>query len=217
MRLYKYISPILLFILITGLCLNGDSIPPVNYGGNYEIDVKTSDFSSLKKTIDLQEIEKEAIQIDEEKNLKGDMNIVKVAYKEIGNVGGEKFWSWYGFRGYQPWCACFVSWCADQCGYIESGIIPKFSLVSTGASWFKNKDQWLNGKAEPKPGMIIFFDFVNHDLEKVQDGYADHVGIVKNVADGYVYCIEGNYKNTCSEAKYKIGHYNILGYGTPAY
>ena len=216
MRLYKYISPILLMLLVTGICVNGDSAETVNYGGSYDIDSKMSSFDVSEKVLSANELEHQAIEQEGTKQ-KGSMDIVQVAYKEVGNIGGEKFWSWYGFSSYQPWCACFVSWCADQCGYIEKGIIPKFSLVANGAKWFKDKDQWLRGYETPKPGMLIFFDFVNHDLQNVKDGISDHVGLVKNVADGYVYCIEGNYKNTCQESKYVIGASCILGYGAPNY
>ena len=63
--------------------------------------------------------------------------IVEVALSQVGNVGGEPYWRWYGFDSHVNWCASFVSWCADQCGYIESGIIPKFSYCPTGEAWFK--------------------------------------------------------------------------------
>ena len=57
--------------------------------------------------------------------------IVEVAASQIGNVGGKTYWRWYGFTEHVEWCACFVSWCANQCGYIDAGIIPKFS----GCEW----------------------------------------------------------------------------------
>ena len=60
----------------------------------------------------------------------GSTDIVKVAGTQIGNWNGRKFWSWYGFGSRQPWCACFVSWCANQCGYIKAGVIPRFALVT---------------------------------------------------------------------------------------
>ena len=42
-----------------------------------------------------------------------DDQIVQVALTQVGNVGGEPYWSWYGFGSRVEWCACFVSWCAD--------------------------------------------------------------------------------------------------------
>ena len=39
----------------------------------------------------------------------GSNDIVKVALEKVGNVGGQPFWSWYGFGSRVEWCACFVS------------------------------------------------------------------------------------------------------------
>lgn len=85
-------------------------------------------------------------------------DIVLIAQEQLGNVGGKPYWSWYGFSSRVEWCCCFVSWCANECGYIESGTIPMYSVVDTGVDWFKSKDQWLDGSEEPEAGMIIFFD-----------------------------------------------------------
>jgi len=60
--------------------------------------------------------------------------IVQVALSQIGNVGGEPYWSWYGFGSRVEWCACFVSWCADQCGYIETGVCPKYAGCVNGVA-----------------------------------------------------------------------------------
>ena len=60
-----------------------------------------------------------------------------VALSQVGNVGGEIYWRWYGFDSKVNWCACFVSWCADQCGYIDAGVIPKFAACVDGAVWFQ--------------------------------------------------------------------------------
>ena len=139
--------------------------------------------------------------------------LVEVAKAQLGNVGGEPYWSWYGFQGRVEWCACFVSWCANECGYIDKGIIPKFAGCDTGVAWFKNKNQWLDGSATPDSGYIIFFDWP--DENGVQDGSSDHVGIVEKVEGGRVYTIEGNSGDACERNSYPIGNYQILGYGTP--
>ena len=140
--------------------------------------------------------------------------IVEVARSQIGNVGGEPYWSWYGFTERVEWCACFVSWCANKCGYIRSGIIPKFSGCINGVDWFKGRGQWIGNSFEPSPGMIIFFDW---DDEDGQDGNADHVGIVEKVENGRVYTIEGNTSDSCRQRSYPVGYYQILGYGVPDY
>ncbi|MBR3597731.1 MAG: CHAP domain-containing protein [Clostridia bacterium] len=141
--------------------------------------------------------------------------IVAVAQSQIGNVGGEPYWSWYGFSGRVDWCACFVSWCANECGYIENGIIPKFASCAIGVNWFQSRGQWVDGSAEPVPGMIIFFDW-DEDITG-QDGRPNHVGIVEKVENGIVYTIEGNSDDTCRRRSYSVGYYEIFGYGVPEY
>ena len=140
--------------------------------------------------------------------------IVEVARSQIGNVGGEPYWSWYGFTERVEWCACFVSWCANKCRYIDAGIIPKFSGCINGVEWFNDRGQWIGNSFEPSPGMIIFFDW---DDEDGQDGNADHVGIVEKVENGRVYTIEGNTSDSCRQRSYPVGYYQILGYGIPDY
>ena len=142
--------------------------------------------------------------------------IVEVAASQIGNVGGQPYWSWYGFTERVEWCACFVSWCANQCGYIDAAIIPKFSGCEWGVSWFKQQGAWAVRNITPTPGMIIFFDWVDEEGGGL-DGRADHVGIVAKVDNGRVYTIEGNSADSCRERNYPVGYLEILGYGIPAY
>ena len=144
----------------------------------------------------------------------GDGQIVTVALSQVGNVGGQPYWSWYGFNSRVEWCACFVSWCANECGYIDAGVIPKYAGCVNGVQWFKDRGQWLDGSAEPAPGMIIFFDWAD---ESGQDGLSDHTGIVQKVENGKVYTVEGNSGDSCRVNEYSIGYYEILGYGAPAY
>ena len=143
----------------------------------------------------------------------GDDAIVTVALSQVGNVGGQPYWLWYGFESRVEWCACFVSWCANECGYIDSGVVPKFAGCASGVQWFKDREQWLDGSAEPAPGMIIFFDWNNKGASGPQDGQSDHVGIVEKVENGIVYTVEGNSGDTCRQNQYPVGHYEILGYG----
>jgi len=140
----------------------------------------------------------------------GSQAIVEVALSQEGNVGGEPYWSWYGFDSRVAWCACFVSWCAEQCGYIDAGIIPRFSLCTDGVSWFKAAGQWQNAGYTPKAGDIIFFDWGN-------DGSCDHVGIVEYAENGVVHTIEGNSSDSCRRKSYSIGDHTVIGYGTPVY
>lgn len=145
----------------------------------------------------------------------GDGEIVAVALSQLGNVGGRPYWSWYGFESRVDWCACFVSWCANECGYLDAGVIPRFASCSIGIQWFRERGLWQDGSYEPRPGDLIFFDW--DDGDEGQDGAADHVGIVEKVEGGIVYTVEGNSGNACRERQYAIGHNEIYGYATPAY
>ena len=137
----------------------------------------------------------------------GSPDMVRIALEQVGNVGGEKFWSWYGFKSRVEWCAVFVSWVANEAGLIESGVIPKFASVRTGVSWFKMMNRYKDNNYIPTAGDIIFFDWEN-------DGFPDHVGIVEKVDDSIVYTIEGNSTNDmCLQKQYNINNQVILGYG----
>lgn len=136
----------------------------------------------------------------------GNSQIVSVAMAQVGNEGGEKFWSWYGFSQREEWCACFVSWCADQCGLIESGAVPKFASCPAGVEWFRSNGKWKDNSYNPAAGMIIFFDWNG-------DGVSDHVGIVEKCENGRVYTVEGNSDDRVQQSIYIVGSDLILGYG----
>lgn len=138
-------------------------------------------------------------------------DLVAVALSQVGNVGGEPYWSWYGFSTRVEWCACFVSWCAEQCGYLDAGVIPKFSGCIQGSNWFKERGQWQDRTYEPQPGDIIFFDWAT---DGGPDGLCDHVGIVERVEAGRVYTVEGNSGDMCCNNSYPLGYEEIYGYGT---
>lgn len=137
----------------------------------------------------------------------GNGNIVEVAKSQIGNVGGKPYWSWYGFNNRVEWCACFVSWCANEAGLIDKGLVPKFAYCPSGIDWFKEHKQWQPRTITPQPGYIIFFDWE-------QDGISDHVGIVEKIENDVIYTIEGNSLNDeCRIRNYRINDKIIFGYG----
>ena len=138
----------------------------------------------------------------------GNGDLVAIAQSQVGNVGGAPYWSWYGFNSRVEWCAIFVSWCADQCGLLNSGAVPKFSGCGTGVQWFQSRRQWLPGSTTPEPGMLIFFKWYGSDAL-----IADHVGIVERVENGRVYTIEGNSNDMVRRNSYPIGYGEIKGYG----
>ena len=140
----------------------------------------------------------------------GNGSIVAVAQSQLGNVGGEPYWSWYGYNDRVEWCAIFVSWVADQCGYLDAGVLPKMEGVRPYVDWFRDRGQWQGRDYEPSPGDIIFFDWES-------DGLADHVGIVEKVDGGFVYTIEGNAGDMCTCCTYEQNSNLIFGYGMPWY
>lgn len=140
----------------------------------------------------------------------GNGQLVTIAKSQLGNEGGQKFWSWYGFDSREEWCACFVSWCADQAGLIQSGAVPKFSLCTDGKNWFQNQGKWQGAGSMPSPGAIIFFDWEH-------DGTCDHVGIVERCDGTTVYTVEGNSGDAVRERSYTISSDSIMGYGMVVY
>ena len=136
----------------------------------------------------------------------GNGQIVSVALTQLGNQGGQKFWSWYGFDSHVAWCACFASWCGNQAGLIESGKMPKFSLCDDGIAWFQSKGKWKSRGYSPAPGTLIFFDWNG-------DGTSDHVGIVEKTEGSTVYTVEGNSSDAVSQRSYNINSGTIMGYG----
>jgi len=140
----------------------------------------------------------------------GNGQLVTIAKSQLGNEGGQKFWSWYGFTSRQEWCACFVSWCADQAGLIQKGVVPKFALCTVGVDWFQEKGKWQSGGSVPTPGTIIFFDW-DHD------GSSDHVGIVESCDGTTVHTIEGNSGDAVRQNSYTVNSQSILGYGLVVY
>ncbi len=143
----------------------------------------------------------------------GDSDIVAVALSQVGNVGGQPYWSWYGFPSWVDWCACFASWCANECGYIDAGICPKFASCSQGVNWFKHRGQWQDRNYTPSPGDFIFIDWG-------ANGSLDHVEIVTRVEGRTVFTVGGNRNGgsgKCIEYSFTLGSRVIYGYGTPAY
>ena len=134
----------------------------------------------------------------------GNTAIVDIAKRQVGNVGGQPYWSWYGFNSRVEWCACFVSWCYGQMGLSE----PRFAACqSQGIPWFTSRGQWgARGYENIAPGDAIFFDW---DL----DGSVDHVGLVIGTDGSRVYTVEGNSGDACKIKSYPLDYACIKGYG----
>lgn len=148
--------------------------------------------------------------------------IVEAAQNELNDadktVGGYRYKNWYGMDA--NWCAMFVSYCADKCGFIEKGIMPKTASVAASKQWYINNNLYHDAASGyvPKAGDIIIFG----------NGMS-HTGIVTgyNPETKKLTTIEGNSGRSSTtpyhkgshvkEHTYSITYPKIAGYGTPQY
>lgn len=113
-----------------------------------------------------------------------------------------------GWNQYTPWCACFLSWAADQQKASIDGAPPKFANVDDGMEKFKDGryGQWRDSGTEPIPGDYVFFDWDG-------DSDPDHVGAVLFVDGTQLYTIEGNSGGKVAVQRYPLSDSHIVGYG----
>lgn len=133
--------------------------------------------------------------------------IINVALSQLGNSGGWPYWEYCGWPSRVEWCACFVTWCGEQCGYIDKGLLPMTSSPWVQTEFFKDRNQWSDGSITPVTGMVIFFDWSGN-------GLPDHVGFVEYVENGTVHTVEGNSGDAVEQNSYPVGDSCIMGYGT---
>lgn len=140
----------------------------------------------------------------------GAEQIVEVALTQEGNIDGSPYWEYtmgstFVDGNVTPWCACFVSWCANECGYIDDGIFPKSGAVATYKRFYSEKGLYQDASGYvPQQGDLIIF------------GYS-HIGIVQYVEDGRVITIEGNTSDMVAARSYSLDNPTIDGYCTPEY
>lgn len=140
----------------------------------------------------------------------------------LENTSPYKYFSeWYidgyknhpGWNQYTPWCACFLSWAADQKKASIDGAPPRFAKVDDGMKLFRDNgrdDQWRDSGATPIPGDYVFFDWDG-------DRDPDHVGAVLCVDGNQLYTIEGNSGGRVAVNCYPLSNSSvdkrIMGYG----
>ena len=121
----------------------------------------------------------------------------QLGYTEGGNgktryANNTKYGVWYGEnKNYQPWCAMFVSWCANQAG-IPTSILKKSACAGVssncfnipyyyGKNFYPKSDKSHDGtNYTPKSGDLFFTKEWKH------------VGLVYYVDGNNFYTIEGN-------------------------
>lgn len=134
----------------------------------------------------------------------GNQAVIDLALSQVGQMGGQPYWSWYGFNSRVEWCACFVSWCMSQSGH---GEIKYASCQYGGVPYFQNQGCWASGNSKDiVAGDVIFFDWDG-------DGKANHTGLVIGTDGEFVYTVEGNSGDACTTRKYPVGSSVIMGYG----
>lgn len=144
--------------------------------------------------------------------------IINTALSQEGQVGGQPYWRWWPHNARVEWCAIFVSWCADQCGYIDAGIIPKAQSCRASMNWFKKQNRYhpRSSSYTPKAGDIIYIDWAYNGFT----GRPDHTGLVVSSVGDRVYTIEGNsgsYPGCVRQKSYSVNSREILGYASPDY
>lgn len=153
-------------------------------------------------------------------------DLIAVAKTQLGYYQPEgtatKYGTWYNtyvgasgdYYPSAPWCAMFVSWCAEQAG-IPKTIFRRHSSTVNMASWYQNENNpgsWHDREGyTPKAGDLIFFDFGTNN------NFVNHVGIVTSVSGTKVYTIEGNTSDSVKSREYDLNYSCIVGYATPAY
>ena len=138
----------------------------------------------------------------------GNESIINTALSFYGQVGGEPFWTWWGYSSRVDWCAIFVSYCMNLWGHSE---VCYQSCKDGGVPYFQGLGQWADGSfTDLAAGDVIFFDWEG-------DGIANHTGLVIGTDGTYVYTIEGNSCDACRIKQYELGSGVILGYGLMNY
>ncbi|MDK4212434.1 lysozyme family protein [Enterococcus mundtii] len=134
---------------------------------------------------------------------------LETAINEIGTFHGDKYWRWYGFEGRVEWCAIFVSWVADQVGYLNQEKIIKSANCLEMINWLTEKGNYrkTSESYHPQPGDLIFFDWNGGGTGK------DHVGIVEFTDGNIIQTVEGNTSNKVARRTYFLNDPSISGYG----
>lgn len=133
-----------------------------------------------------------------------------------GDNAGTYYSEWYigdyesnpGWNSSTPWCACFLSWAAQN---ISNA--PRFANVDTGIAWFQTNNKFLSKGSTPTPGDYIFFDWEANNTSDPDYNDPDHVGVVLYVHDNMIYTIEGNSGSRVAIRSYLSTDKRIMGYG----
>lgn len=122
-------------------------------------------------------------------------------------------------RGYRvkytdEWCDTGLSAAAIACNATD--IIGTECGVEEHVKIFEKKGIWIeDGTITPKTGDIIVYNW--DDSTQPNNGYSDHIGIVKTVVGSVITVIECNRNAAVGYRNITVGHGNIRGYARPKY
>lgn len=133
-------------------------------------------------------------------------------------IGGYRYKNWYGMD--DNWCAMFVSYCANEAGYIDEGVIPLTASVSVQQQWFIDNDLYETKESgyKPKAGdIIIFKNGISHTGIVIEyDSETDRVITIEGNTGGSI-TAPYHIGSSVLECSYSRLASTISGYGTPLY
>ena len=121
----------------------------------------------------------------------------------------------YAVKNTDDWCDIFVTVVFQREGL--SHLVGRECGVERHIQIFKKLGIWNeDGTTTPQSGDIITFNWDKNTQQN--DGWADHIGIVERVENGWIHTIEGNSSNgVVRRNTYRVGHGNIRGFARPHY
>lgn len=139
--------------------------------------------------------------------------VIDLALSQVGQAGGQPYWSYYGFSSRVEWCACFVHWAMRNTPSASSKYptTANNAYCQTVANNFMSIGQWGDRNyTNLVAGDTIFFDWQG-------DGHTDHIGLVIGTDGTNVYTVEGNSGDAVKVKSYPVGSSVIYGYGLMNY
>lgn len=211
----KFITVFLSFVLVLSLVFTGaDALTP-----SYEVSesYKSGDYYKQLTDVELtgnylEDIVNVALS---QKNYHEGESDCDLSGAGTGHADCTEYCRWYGYD--VGWCAVFISWCARQ-AQIPENIIGNTAWADGTGGNFGEKEVYPFSEHEPHKGDIIY---ISND----SDPESDHVGIIYNVDDEFIYALEGNTSDRVYDIKYfkdsGIQYYysttTIVYYGVPDY
>ena len=129
----------------------------------------------------------------------------EVGYEE-GSGNDNKYGEHFG-RNYEPWCAFFICWCADQAGILtdsDDADCPYIPFTGSTSEmkrlYAKNRRDLSPSMNEANPNYPMPGDLVT--IQPTGSSSESHIGIVYEVDGNTVTTIEGNISDKVKKVTY---------------